>query len=148
MRYIPTFPLLLFLFIQLSACDKYEQADVGYSLDINYFLGNSSPNPNINNILQSSCASLSCHAINSQTGGRFHLYTISDTSAKQISNFISAQSMASTSNPASSILLQKPLAVSAGGVSHQGGATYFSAVINAGDIGYSDIYLWINTPVP
>jgi len=100
MRYILVLALLPLLSFLLSACENYEQVDAGYSLDINYFLGNSSPNPNINNILQSSCASSNCHAINSPTGGRFRLYTNSDTAAKQTSNFISAQSMANAINPA------------------------------------------------
>jgi len=147
MRYILVLTSLTLLSLLLTACENYEQVDVGYSLDLNYFLGNSSPNPNINNILQSSCASSNCHAINSPSGGRFRLYAVSDTAAKQTSNFISAQSMTNASNPANSILLQKPLAVSAGGVTHQGGASYFSTVINAGDFGYSDIYLWINSPI-
>jgi hypothetical protein len=34
----------------LAGCEEYEKIDVGYSLDINYFLGNNPPNPNINNI--------------------------------------------------------------------------------------------------
>jgi hypothetical protein len=91
---------------------------------------------------------LGCHVIvdtgggtQEGSGGRFKVYRFPADDSQHTSNFISAHNM--TLAGAASLLLTKPLAESAGGVSHGGGELF----ANTSDPDYLHIRFWAESVV-
>lgn len=98
------------------------------------------------------CSQSGCHyrdQSNPNTGGpggSFRIFECSGgscTSEELLANHDSTTGMANISNPTSSKLLTKPLALSAGGVQHLGGDIFLSTA----DADYATILGWIQSPI-
>jgi len=141
--------LMALLLLLLTGCGQVEpgeEATLG-ELDHEVF------KTNIQAVLDNrGCSNGACHIRDKDDpfaggpGGNLRLYecTVAPCTAEQLqANHDSTVGMANFVNPASSLLLTKPLAESISAIQHQGGTIF----LNRSDLDYLTLLSWIQSPL-